>query len=86
VNILVFGAGVIGTVYASKLRQAGNSVTVVARGPRLDDIRRHGLILENVIDRRRSECRVEVTDGLFPRDRYDLVSVAVRVEGFPGDD
>ena len=77
-NILVFGAGVIGTVYASKLRQAGNSVTVLARGPRLDDIRRHGLILENVVDRRRSECRVEVTEGLSPRDRYDLILVAVR--------
>jgi 2-dehydropantoate 2-reductase len=49
VNILVFGAGVIGTVYASKLRQAGNSVTVLARGARLDDIRRHGPILENVV-------------------------------------
>jgi 2-dehydropantoate 2-reductase len=78
VNILVFGAGVIGTVYASKLRQAGNSVTVLARGARLDDIRRHGLVLENVVDRRRSECRVEVTEGLSPRDRYDLILVAVR--------
>ena len=77
-NILVFGAGVIGTVYASKLRQGGNSVTVLARGPRLDDIRRHGLILESVVDRRRSECRVEVTEGLSPRDRYDLILVAVR--------
>jgi len=78
VNILVFGAGVIGTIYASKLRQAGNSVTVLARGARLDDIRRHGLTLESVPDRRRSECRVEVTEGLSPRDRYDLILVAVR--------
>jgi 2-dehydropantoate 2-reductase len=78
VNILVFGGGVIGTIYASKLRQAGNSVTVLARGARLDDIRRHGLILESVADRRRSECRVEVTEGLSPGDRYDLVLVAVR--------
>jgi 2-dehydropantoate 2-reductase len=78
VDILVFGAGVIGTVYASKLRQAGNSVTVLARGARLDDIRRHGLILENVVDRRRSECRVETTDHLSPRDRYDLILIAVR--------
>jgi 2-dehydropantoate 2-reductase len=77
-NILVFGAGVIGTVYASKLRQADNSVTVLARGSRLDDIRRDGLILENVADRRRSECRVEVTEGLSPSDRYDLILVAVR--------
>ena len=77
-NILVFGAGVIGTVYASKLRQAGNAVTVLARGRRLDDIRRHGLILESVVDRRRSECRVEVTEGLSPGDRYDLILVAVR--------
>lgn len=77
-NILVFGAGVIGTVYASKLRQAGNSVTVLARGARLDDVRRHGLVLENVVDGARSECRVEVTEGLSPSDRYNLILVAVR--------
>ena len=77
-NILVFGAGVIGSVYASKLRQAGNSVTVLARSARLEDIRRHGLILESVVDRRRSECRVELTEGLSPSDRYDLILVAVR--------
>ena len=74
----MFGAGVIGTVYASKLRQAGNAVTVLARGPRLEEIRRHGLILENVIDRRRSECRVEVTESLSSHDRYELIVVAVR--------
>jgi 2-dehydropantoate 2-reductase len=78
VNVLVFGAGVIGTIYASKLRHAGNSVSVLARGARLDDIRRHGLILESVVDRRRSECRVEVIEGLSPSDRYDLIVVAVR--------
>jgi 2-dehydropantoate 2-reductase len=77
-NVLVFGAGVIGTVYASKLRQAGHSVTVLARGARLDDIRRHGLVVETVVDRRRSECRVDVTEDLTPRDRYDLILVAVR--------
>jgi 2-dehydropantoate 2-reductase len=78
VNTLVFGAGVVGTVYATKLRQAGNSVTVLARGARLGDIRRAGLVLENVVDRSRSVCRVEVTEVLSPRDRYDLILVTVR--------
>jgi 2-dehydropantoate 2-reductase len=77
-NILVFGAGVVGTVYASKLRQAGHSVTILARGSRLDEIRRRGLVLEDVVDRERSECRVEVTEGLSPGDRYDLILVTVR--------
>ncbi len=32
VKILVFGAGVIGTVYAGKLIEAGHEVTLLARG------------------------------------------------------
>jgi ketopantoate reductase len=39
VKILVFGAGVIGTLYAARLQEGGHRVTVVARGERLADIR-----------------------------------------------
>ena len=34
-KILVYGAGVIGTLYAARLQDGGNRVTVVARGQRL---------------------------------------------------
>ena len=35
VKVLVYGAGVIGTLYAARLQDGGNRVTVVARGQRL---------------------------------------------------
>jgi ketopantoate reductase len=39
VKVLIYGAGVIGTLYAGKLADAGHKATVVARGQRLGDIR-----------------------------------------------
>jgi ketopantoate reductase len=39
-KILVYGAGVIGTLYAARLQQEGHQVTILARGSRLADIRR----------------------------------------------
>jgi 2-dehydropantoate 2-reductase len=33
-KILVYGAGVIGTLYAARLQEAGRQVTVLARGGR----------------------------------------------------
>ena len=56
-NILVYGAGVIGTLYAARLRDGGHRVTVLARGQRLADIRCHGLVLENILSGVRSGSR-----------------------------
>jgi 2-dehydropantoate 2-reductase len=47
-KILVYGAG-IGTLYASRLQESEYRVTVLARSSRLADIRRHGLVLEDVV-------------------------------------
>ncbi len=33
-DILVYGAGVLGSLYAARLQQAGQHVTILARGPR----------------------------------------------------
>lgn len=47
-RILVFGAGVIGSVYAVKLLQAGHEVVMLARGRRLSDLLTHGLVLRRL--------------------------------------
>ena len=44
-NILVFGAGVIGQVYAGRLLAAGHDITVVARGVTAEQLRQHGIRL-----------------------------------------
>ncbi len=83
-KILVFGAGVIGTLYAGRLQEAGNSVTVLARGERLDDIRDHGLVLEDMASGVRSTIRVATTEQLQPTDSYDAALITVRRDQLAG--
>ena len=77
-KILVYGAGVIGTLYAARLQQGGHRVTVVARGARLADIRHYGLALEDIVGGGRSTTHVDTTEGLPPDDQYDIALIAVR--------
>jgi 2-dehydropantoate 2-reductase len=44
-KICVYGAGAIGGNFAARLAEAGNEVSVVARGPHLEAIRSRGLTL-----------------------------------------
>jgi 2-dehydropantoate 2-reductase len=77
-KVLVYGAGVIGTVYAAKLAAARHSVTMLARGRRLSDIRANGLELEDVVRGEHATISVGTTERLAPDDAYDLALVAVR--------
>jgi 2-dehydropantoate 2-reductase len=78
VRILVYGAGVIGTLYSARLHDGGHNVTILARGERLADIRRYGLSLVNFTNGDRSVARVNTTERLGPDDQYDVVIVMVR--------
>jgi 2-dehydropantoate 2-reductase len=80
VNILVFGAGVIGSLYAGKLQEGGNLVTVLARGERLEEIRRNGLVLEDIVSGHHSTIQVATTDVLRPDDAYDIALITVRLD------
>ena len=77
-KVLVYGAGVIGTVYAGKLAEAGHEVTIVARGQRLLDISQHGLVLEDIVCRRRWTAQVDTSAQLSPDDEYDIALITVR--------
>jgi 2-dehydropantoate 2-reductase len=77
-NILVCGVGVIGSLYAARLRDNGHRVTVLARGQRLADIRRYGLALENVVTSARFGITVDAIEQLHPDDQYDLALITVR--------
>ena len=79
-RILVFGAGVIGSVYAVKLLQAGHEVVMLARGRRLADLRTHGLVLEEADSGTRTVLAVQSVGEPAPDDRYELVLVPVRSE------
>jgi 2-dehydropantoate 2-reductase len=83
-NILVYGAGVIGTLYAARLREAGYHVTVLARAQRLDEIERHGLVLQNMRYGSQLAISVATIDGLAPEAVYDLALISVRRDQLAG--
>lgn len=77
-DILVYGAGVIGSVYAARLKAAGHNVSLLARGQRAVSLRTHGIQLEDALTGRRTTTRVSVVEQLAPADNYDVVLVTVR--------
>jgi 2-dehydropantoate 2-reductase len=79
-RVLLLGAGVIGSVYAGKLLQAGHEVVVLARGHRFSDLQAHGLVLQDAGSGDRTVLPVPVVSEVAVGDRYDLVLVPVRSE------
>ncbi|MDJ0958602.1 MAG: 2-dehydropantoate 2-reductase N-terminal domain-containing protein [Arenicellales bacterium] len=75
---LFFGAGLVGSVYAHLLHQAGGDVTVLARGERYDWLKENGLVLINGLTGQQDSSRVKVVNQLKADDEYDLVVVAIR--------
>jgi 2-dehydropantoate 2-reductase len=77
-RILVYGAGVLGTLYGARLSAAGHDVSILARSHRLEEMREHGLVLEDARTGRRTVTRVPVVQRLGPDEGYDLIVVLVR--------
>ncbi len=76
-KILIFGAGVIGSVYAGKLALAGHRVSVLARNIRLQELQLKGLILlEN--GKEINKPTVTVISELKANDIYDYIFVTLR--------
>jgi 2-dehydropantoate 2-reductase len=80
VRILVLGAGVIGSVYAAKLLQAGHEVDVLARGSRLADLRSNGLVVQDAESGDRTVLPVRCIEEIGVAERFDLVLVPVRFD------
>jgi len=75
---LVVGAGVVGSFNAARLKEAGHDIPLLARGPRLADLREHGVVLENARTGLRTTTWVPLVDRLGPDDVYDLAIVVLR--------
>lgn len=75
-RILIYGAGVIGSLYAVIFSNAGYDVSVYARGPRLEKLRSKGLLyLEN---KNIKKARVKLCSKLSDTDIYDFIFLTVR--------
>lgn len=77
-RILIYGAGVIGSLYAALFSEAGFNVSVLARGKRLADLQSRGLRYEK--NGKIETAGVSVIDKLNASDRYDFIFLPVRAE------
>lgn len=82
-RILVFGAGVIGSLYAARLEAAGLDVTVLARGRRFQFLCENGIVLVNGYTEERSVHELPVIDRIDPEETFDLVAVFLRKNQLP---
>jgi 2-dehydropantoate 2-reductase len=76
VQILIVGAGVIGTVYGAQLAAAGHDVCVLSHGPRTAEVTAGGLSARDALDGTRTDAGVSVVPDTG--GEYDIVLVAVR--------
>jgi 2-dehydropantoate 2-reductase len=72
-DIAIIGPGRIGSTFAFHLSRAGHAVTMIARGPRLEQLRADGAIVAVNADR----APVQVASALDRKTPYDLVLVTV---------
>ncbi|MEK3913221.1 ketopantoate reductase family protein [Paenibacillus sp. FSL H7-0331] len=77
-RFLFFGAGVIGSMYAIKLIEAGFDVTLFARSNRFKSLRENGLQYKEKGAVR--SIQVNVIDTLENDDVYDFIFVTVRYD------
>lgn len=77
-RILIYGAGVIGSIYAVLMSGVGYDVTVLARGKRLVDLLDNGL---RYYKKGKVEtANITVIDRLEDSDKYDYIFLPVRTE------
>lgn len=77
-RLLIFGAGVIGSVYALRFAQYGLDVTVLARGNRLNELRRNGLQYNDKGTIK--QISIKTIEKLEDEDIYDYIFVPVRYD------
>ena len=77
-KILIYGAGVIGSIFAGKLAKNGYDITVLARGNRLNELNEKGIILINSINGKKDNIKIKTIDTLNEEDIYDYIIVPVQ--------
>jgi 2-dehydropantoate 2-reductase len=76
VKLLVYGAGVTGSLFSARLHEGGHDdVSLLARGERLDALRRHGVQLAEGDSPAVRRVPVPVVE--HPAGGYDLIAVFV---------
>ncbi len=76
-RILIYGAGGIGGYFGGRLAQAGNSVSIIARGNHLKAIKKDGLIVESINGDFKVIPRL-ITDKLAEVEEPELIILGVK--------
>lgn len=79
-KILVYGAGVIGSIYAAKLHRANCNVTLLARDRHYESLKKNGVIIKDELTGELISSKMPLTAQLGKYDFYDLVIVTVRLD------
>ena len=77
-KILIYGAGVIGSIFAGKIAKKGYNLTILARGDRYREIKENGIILKNPFKNKMEVIDVNTIEKLNEDDIYDYIIVAVQ--------
>ena len=77
-EILVFGAGVLGCNLARNFFRAGKDVTLLAQGAWGERIQKNGLRIKDKFSPRMSVSRIPVVTELKAEDKYDVIFVVLR--------
>lgn len=75
-KLLIYGAGVIGCLYAALFSESGYDTTIYARGNRLKNLEANGLQYKkgNLL----KTANVKIISKLADNDRYDFIFLTVR--------
>ena len=76
-KIAIIGTGGVGGYFGAKLAQAGNDVTLLARGEHLKAIQKNGLTVKSILGDFRVE-NIKVTDKISNIEKQDLVIISVK--------
>lgn len=77
-KILIYGAGVIGSIFAGKLFSNGNDITILARNNRFEELRSNGLKIKDIKKEKTEQYSIKVIDNLENDDIYDYILVTMQ--------
>ncbi|WP_019636363.1 ketopantoate reductase family protein [Paenibacillus fonticola] len=82
-RVLVYGAGIQGSLLAHVLATGGNDVTVLARGKRAEELRSNGIVIRHYIQRKTTVDKIKVIHELNKDDVYDVIFITMKYTDFP---
>lgn len=77
-KILIYGAGMTGSILASQLERNGQKVTILARGSRAEAIRSFGIVTHPLDGADYYTAHPAVIETLAPEDDFDVILVTLR--------